>query len=314
MKSIGKFLLALACLPLVVPSAWAVEGGVGRPISGATIQPYAAVVPPMPGFTIAVGESFYSGSISGPIPVGNLNLNLGINSTVSFTPVALVYIWPTDFKQWNFSSSISLPIAYVEAEAILQAGRFQRRVTDHTSGLFDITFSPFTASYHISQTEHFAISLNIWAPTGRYDPNRLATLGLNNWTFIPGIAYTKIFPEAEFELSAVWQVQFYTENPATHYQNGVLSDMEFLALKRFKKDFGLGVVFSWIGQFTKDTGPLAERFNGFRGQALGAGPIFTYSTNIGKRPFSFNVRFVPEFATQKRIQGNLFQAFASLTF
>src|SRR5438445_6635873 len=32
--------------------------------------------------------------------------------------------------------------------------------------------------------------------------------------------YTKIIPEANIELSGTWQMEFYTENPATHFQNG----------------------------------------------------------------------------------------------
>jgi len=31
--------------------------------------------------------------------------------------------------------------------------------------------------------------------------------------------YTKIIPEANIELSGIWQMEFYTENPATHYQS-----------------------------------------------------------------------------------------------
>jgi hypothetical protein len=38
------------------------------------------------------------------------------------------------------------------------------------------------------------------------------------------LAYTEIFPEAKVELSASWGLQFDTENSATGYHNGVLSD------------------------------------------------------------------------------------------
>jgi hypothetical protein len=309
--AIGVALLSLACL---VTRSFGVEGGTGRPISGATIGPYAAVIPPEPGLSLAIGEAYYTGSISGALPIGNFNLNLGIDTSVSFTPITAFYIWPTKGKEWNFASTFSLPLAYVEAEADVNIGGINRRVTDHNFGLFDIVFTPIIASYHITQTDHFALSFTVWAPTGSYDPNRLATLSLNNWTFIPGIAYTKIFPKSEIELDGIWQVQFYTENPATHYQNGILSDMEFMALKRFSKVFGIGVIFSWIDQFTDDGGTLADRVNGFNGHALGLGPIITYSTKIGKTHLDLNARFIPEFGTVRRIQGNLFQFGATLTF
>ena len=67
--------------------------------------------------------------------------------------------------------------------------------TDSEFGLFDLAFTPIVASYHISKTDHIAFSFTFWAPTGAYNKNRLANLSLNNWTFIPDVAYTKIFPK-----------------------------------------------------------------------------------------------------------------------
>jgi hypothetical protein len=227
----------------------------------------------------------------------------------SFTPLTVLYIWPTDCKQWNFASAISLPLAYVKVEAEITLGRLNHKVTDSNFGLFDIAVTPIIASYHITKTDHLALSFTVWAPTGDYDPNRLATLSLNNWTFIPGIAYTKILPQSEIELTGIWQVQFYTENPATNYQNGILSDLELMGIKRFKNGFGIGAIFGWLEQFTDD-----NKLNGFRGRAFGLGPIITYSTRIGKSHLDFNGRFIPEFANKNRVQGNLFQFSGSLTF
>jgi hypothetical protein len=78
--------------------------------------------------------------------------------------------------------------------------------------------------------------------------DNLANLSLNNWTFIPGVAYTKIIPEGNVELTGIWQMEFSTGNPITHYENGILSDFEVLAIKRFKNGFGIGFVESWIQQ------------------------------------------------------------------
>jgi hypothetical protein len=79
------------------------------------------------------------------------------------------------------------------------------------------------------------------------------------------MAYTKIIPEANIELTGVWNMYFYTDNPATHYQSGIQSDLEALAIKRFKNGFGIGFVESWIQQVTDDEGTLADRLNGFVG-------------------------------------------------
>jgi hypothetical protein len=293
----------------------AVEGGLGRPISGGTITPYAGLVPPAPGFAVSIGETYYEGSIGGSttVPVNNL-LTLGIDMKVSFTPISLLYIWPTSDKQWNFASAITLPVTWLEAEATVTLGPRTGRVKDSDFGLFDLAITPLVASYHISQTDHVAFNFTVWAPTGEYDPSRLANLSLNNWTFIPGVAYTKIFPAANIELSGSWAMQFYTENSATNYQNGILSDLEVLAIKRFKCGLGIGVIGSWIEQLTDDEGMTADRLNGFSGRAFGLGPILTYSTTVGKSHLDFSARYVHEFDNRRRLEGDLFQFSASLKF
>jgi len=63
-----------------------------------------------------------------------------------------------------------------------------------------------------------------------------------------------------------------------------------------------------------DTGPTADRFQGFRGGACGVGPIVTYTIKIGKSLLDLNARFIPEFGNEKCVQGNLFQFAATWKF
>jgi hypothetical protein len=308
-------LVALPILAFSATRAFAVEGALGRPISGASINPYAGLVPPLPGFAVSIGEEYYTGSIGGTtsVPIAGL-LTAGVDLKASFTPVTLLYIWDTPTKQWNFASAVAIPITWLEVKANVTLGPLHGQVKDTDSGLFDLAFTPIVASYHISQTDHLAFSFSFWAPTGEYDKNRLANLSNNTWTFIPGLAYTKIFPKPDIELSGSWSMTFDTENPATHYQNGILSDLEGTAIKRFKFGGGIGVIGSWIDQITDDSGTTADRLNGFSGHAFGVGPIITYSTKVGKSHLDFNARYVHEFDNEKRVEGDLFGFSASLKF
>ena len=43
-------------------------------------------------------------------------------------------------------------------------------------------------------------------------------------------------------------MEFDTEDRATRYQNGILSDLEVLVIKRFKNGLGIGFIESWIQQ------------------------------------------------------------------
>src|SRR5262245_12956953 len=296
-------------------SALGVEGGLARPISGMQIVPYAGVIPPEPGLAVSVGEIYYQGSIGGTanVEIGGL-LVANVDVKASFNPITLIYIWPTPTKEWNFASAVGFPLAWVECEASVSVGRLSVRRKDSIFGVYDLLFTPIIASHHFSETDHLAFNFTFWAPTGSYETGRLANLSLNNWSFVPGIAYTKIIPEANFELTGIWNMYFYTENPATHYQSGIQSDLEVLAIKRFKNGFGIGFVESWIQEVTDDRGTLADRLDGFVGRSFGIGPIITYSTKLGKSHLDFNARWIHDFDVKNAVEGDGFNFTASLKF
>ncbi|HEY7001542.1 MAG TPA: transporter [Candidatus Udaeobacter sp.] len=307
--------ITLAFKVLFPSSAFAVEGGMQRPISGMQIAPFAAVIPPEPGFAVSVSEIYYSGSIGGAANVAIAGLLVAnVDVKASFTPITLLYIWPTPTKAWNFASAIGFPLAWVEGQASVSLGPFAVRKKDTIFGLYDLVFTPLVASHHFSETDHLAFNFTFWAPTGSYETGKLANLSLNNWSFIPGIAYTKIVPQPNIELTGIWNMYFYTENPATHYQSGIQSDLEVLAIKRFKNGFGIGFVESWIQQITDDKGALADRLDGFVGRSFGIGPIITYSTKLGKSHLDFNARWIHDFDVRNAVEGDGFNFTASLKF
>ena len=180
---------ALAIFVVFASPVLAVEGGLGRPISGMQIAPFAGVIPPEPGLAVATGETYYEGSIGGgrTVPIAGL-LVANVDMKAAFTPIALFYIWPTPTKDWNFASAVSFPLAWLEVTANLSLGPFSIRKTESTFGLFDLVFTPIIASHHFSQTDHLAFSFTFWAPTGSFEKGRLVNLSQNTWTFIPGIA------------------------------------------------------------------------------------------------------------------------------
>jgi hypothetical protein len=306
-------LAELTVLAFSVTRAFAVEGGLGRPISGMSIAPFAGVVPPEPGLPVLTGDTYYSGSIgaSRTVPIAGL-LVANVDMKASFTPIAFLYIWPTPTKEWNFASVVCFPLAWLEVTANL-SGPLPVRKTESTFGLFDLAFTPIIASHHFSQTDHLAFDFTFWAPTGSFEKGRLVNLSQNTWTFIPGVAYTKLLPEANIELTGIWQMEFDTEDPATHYQNGILSDLEVLAIKRFKNGLGIGFIESWIQQVNDDGGaPVA--LNGFVGRAFGIGPIVTYSTKVGKSHLDLSARWIHDFGVTDRVAGDGFNFTVSLKF
>src|SRR6476620_11965321 len=133
----GAFVLTL-CVSFA-PRALAVEGGLGRPISGMQIAPFAGVVPPEPGIAVATGETYYEGSIGGGlnVPIAGL-LVANVDMKAAFTPIGLLYIWPTPTKTWNFASVVNFPLAWVECAASGSLGPFAVRSKESNFGMFDL--------------------------------------------------------------------------------------------------------------------------------------------------------------------------------
>jgi hypothetical protein len=287
-------------------SGHATEGALGRPVAGSSVAPNVGVVPGVPVWIANLQQLYLDGSVSGgrEVPVAG-RTTLGIDAKVAFTLATLMRVWDTGPGAWNFASSFTLPYVWTtaHANAVVSAGGagFSRGTSDRASNLYDIYFSPIIAGYHFSDVSHMALSFNVWAPTGQYDKNALANPSLNNWTFVPQVAFTHLMPQYGLELNAVAAFQFYTRNTATDYQNAPLFTLDLMGVKKFG-NWGAGVVMGTVQQLGNDSGPVADRLNGFRGSDFTMGPIVTYDTKLaGKAPLSFSLRWIPTVASKNRM-------------
>jgi len=301
-------LAAMLALLAFVSNAWATEGGFGRPITGTGASPGMGVVPPIPGPIVSLGVVEYSGSIQAErsTPIAG-QIALGVEPTVWLVMVQALYVWGASPGKWNFASAVALPYVWMNIDAALSIGDQTVATSDDDSDMYDIPLVPILAGYHFSETEHMSLMLTIWTPSGDFEVGKLANPGLNVWTFVPSVAYTKFIPEKKLELTGTWGLQFYTENPDTDYDSGVLSTLDLLGVRKVGEKAGLGAVFGWIEQISDDTGDLADRLDGYRGRAFGAGPIVTYSSKLGEKDLETNLRWVNEFNTTNRPDGNVLQ-------
>ncbi|HZZ12222.1 MAG TPA: transporter [Paraburkholderia sp.] len=294
----------------------ATEGALGRPVVGMTVLSGIGIVPPEPFTAVSLQEIYIDGSVSGDrqVPIAG-KTSLGIDAKIAFTLATVLHGWGSSGR-WSFASAITLPYVWESASAGFSGGRLVTSTTDRASNLFDMYFTPIMAGYHFSQTEHIAFSFNFWAPTGNYDANSLANPSLNNWTFVPQVAYTKILPAYGLQFDVVLGLQFYTRNNATDYQNAPLLTLDAMGVKKFANGLGVGLVLGTVQQLGSDSGPTADRLNGFRGRDFAMGPIVTYDTKInGKHPLSASLRWVPTIASTNRLSStSSFMATATVAF
>ncbi|ULU27378.1 SphA family protein [Dyella terrae] len=304
MKRLLSTFLLLAATAAV--PAFATEGGVGKAITGLQATSYAGLVPPTPGWNWEVGYGYYSGSIgaSKEVPIAGGGSALGVKAEFQLASFVGMYIWNTKPSSWNFASMVDVPFAYVNVNANARLGPFSASKTDSATGLYDASFAPVIASHHFSQTQHMSLALYIEAPTGSYTKGALANDSLNVWVFSPTIGYTQLFDKGSLEWSTTSAVDFYTKDNATNYQNGAVFRIDSLLVKRFPTGWGVGAVGGWIYQLEKDSGPLADRLDGFKGHSLAIGPMVNYLKKWQGGQVEFSLRWLHEFDVQNRTQGN----------
>lgn len=307
MRAAGALALAVSVAATVLPRpSHAAEGAIGRPIAGTGIQPGAGVVPDTPMLLGNITSVHFDGSIGGSAraPAGG-DIALNLAAKISLTTATIVKVWGAGAGGWSFSSSFTLPYMSGRVRADLTAPGAALQQRDREQGLFDLFFTPVTAGYHFSATEHLSIGMGIWAPTGGYDPKRLANTGVNYWTFVPTLGYSLFKPASGVEVSLQGAVQFNTRNKDGDYHSAPLLTLDALIAKDIGSGWRAGVVAGWVQQLADDKGPLADRLGGFRGHSVALGPIVTYSTKLaGTRPVDMSLRWTPSVSSRNRMEGD----------
>ncbi|CAI8937792.1 transporter [Pseudomonas serboccidentalis] len=294
---------------------YATEGGVGRPITGQQVYSNAGIIPPEPGWVVSVTSIWYDGSLKGNrgAPISG-EISAGIDMKFSYTMTNLTHIWDTGKGPWNFASAIGIPLQYTDIDAAITGPRGRTLGTGDSGTQFaDALVTPIAAGYHFDELNHIAFSLPIYVPTGAYNENRLANPGQNNYTFVPTVAFTHLDGKGgEFTLSS--GLEFYTENTTTDYRNGNIFTLDALWTHGFGNGWSAGLAAGYIQQVTDDKGQTADALNGFRGRSVGAGPVIGWAGKFADAQANISARWVPEFDTRNRPEGNGFAVNLTLAF
>lgn len=204
-------------------------------------------------------------------------------------------LWVTDqpLLGGQLFSAVLLPL--VDLDVTLN-GRQQRE-----QGVGDIDITALGVAYHHSPNLHTAFSIDVFAPTGRYNSNELANIGRNYWTVQPVYAASYLDPTGvNADIKLMYDYNF--ENPDTDYRSG----QEF----HFDYALGYGLTPNWIvgvggygyKQITDDERNGVTVANN-KGQAFALGPTVKYDSGKG---FSVNLKYQHEFAVENRPRGDAF--------
>jgi hypothetical protein len=313
--------LALGALITIPSTARAVEGGVSYWVPG--FFGSLAASPVAPGLTVA--NLYYHASVSAggdvafarQVSAGNIttnftgNLNANIKADVDLYMLAPSYTFAERFAG-NGQATFALLIPYGRARASVDAtltgnlglggpgfaisgGR-----TDEIVGIGDI--APMFNVRWNNGVHNVMTYVTGNLTVGRYDPTRLANLGLGHNAMDAGAAYTYLNSQTGTEFSATLGFTYNFLNSYTQYQGGVDMHFDWGASRFVTKQLQLGLVGYAYQQLSCDSG-AGNRVGCFEGRVLGVGPQIGYVIPMGQVQGYLNLKGYYEFDAAHRPSG-----------
>jgi hypothetical protein len=288
------------------------EGGSGHYMPG-SMASFIDSVPPAPAFLLRLNVMSYEGSAAAKLtlPIAG-TLCSGVDASIM--GYGLTMVWRPDWafigEDWSYSMATTIPLLTSEVSASaaspLRPGRTVS-LNDDEIGLGDIIVQPIMVSRKFSPDFKVNSRLTIYAPTGDYTVGKLANTGKNFWTFSPSVEFMYLGQTNGFEASLFTGVDFNTENPDTDYTSGTQFHLDGTLAQHFPLWGGLagaGVNAYYYEQLEGDSGEGAT-LGDFKALTTGLGPVLSYSSKVGSHSVTGELKWLHEFDTEKRLEGDI---------
>ena len=315
-----KILTVLFCLAALPLTLCAEEGGGGHYMPGATAS-FIDALPYEPGFAYVNQFLYYGGDLSGSasLPLGG-SLAAGVEATSYADIQVLLYQSSLELFGGRYAAAAAIPLARLDIDVSgsitgRRGNTLKRGVSDRAEGLGDIYVAPFMLVWKSGDLK-YDTRFGVYAPTGKYDADDLANLGKNYWTFEPSASVSYLGSKNGLEATAFVGVDFNTENRDTDYQTGEQVHLDLTLAQHFPlgKGFGgIGANAFYYQQITGDSGDGAA-LGDFEGRTVGVGPVVSYAAKIGDRDLVFEIKWLPELETEKRLEGDYVWVKAAVLF
>jgi hypothetical protein len=296
------------------------EGGVSLWVPG--FFGSLAVSPLVPGFSyasiyyhtsvkagadVAFARQVRRGNISANF-TGGLNINLEADVDVYFASPSYTFAQPFLGGQATIAVAVPYGRAKGSVDATLTGNlglggpgfTISGAHTDEITGFGDAA-PMFNVRWNNGVHNYMAyITGNL--TTGRYEPGRLANLGIGHNAVDAGAGYTYFDAHTGGEFSAVLGFTYNFENVHTQYQNGVDMHLDWGASQFVGKQLQLGVVGYAYQQVSCDRG-TGNRVGCFESRVFGVGPQIGYIIPMGHLQGYLNIKGYKEFEAEHRASG-----------
>ena len=165
------------------------------------------------------------------------------------------------------------------------------------AGLGDIDLT-LSVAYHHSPHLYTAFSLDVFAPTGRYDRSDQANIGRNYWTLQPVYAASYMDRHGiNADIKLMYNDNF--ENPDTDYQSGQEFHFDYAIGYSLTSDWIVGIGYKQLTGDERNGMIIANN----RGQAFAIGPSVKYDNS---KDLSVNLKYQHDFTVENRPEGSAF--------
>ena len=285
------------------PSAMADEGGVSFWLPG-EFGSFAAV-PADTGWSLAT--IYYHGSSSaGKTREFDRGKILAFGLDVKQDIVILMPTYVFSDPLWGGQAAVNMAAFYGRATVDVSAAFYRNE--NMRSGKIDDSMTAFGDLYPMASVKwndgdnNYMIYAMGGIPTGKYDPDRLASLGSNHWALDVGGAYTYLNMKTGYEFSVTAGLTYNWENPDTEYKNGIDGHIDWGASTFLSDTLNLGVAGYFFYQLTGDSGAGAN-LGDFKSRVNGIGPQLNWFFPVGKTQGIVNLKGYWEFGSAHRPEG-----------
>ncbi|GID03022.1 transporter [Pseudomonas sp. 008] len=272
-----KCIVATICAGALLPIslAQATEGGgSGYPVGVNTVL--SGKMPP-PGLTAFLYLSDYkAGETKDSSGHNKANIhNFDLDVHAMSVRVDYVYSDVTLFGA-KVESRFALPLIDGKVSFDVDTPRGRVHKTDRQSGVGDLTLVPVILGWSTPRFSQL-VGVDIVAPTGSYDEDRLLNPGRNTWSYGPWYAFTA-YPFENLEVSSKIIYLMNKKNDATKYQSGDEINADYNIGYNVTKEFQVGVNGYIYKQVTDDEQFGQTYGDGNKGQVFAFGPSIKYQT------------------------------------
>ncbi len=310
---------AVTCLAVGITPACADEGGVSMWVPG--FFGSLAAAPATPGWSfatvyyhtslkagadVAFARQVSRGNLAVPF-TGNLDINLKARADLAMGIVS--YVFTEKFLGAQAAVALLVPYGrtFGEVNGTLTGivGPIGFTVSgsrsDSVTGFGDLA-PMFSLKWNEGVHNYLAyVTGNL--TVGRYDPSRLANLGIGHNGIDAGGGYTYFNPQTGYEFSSVVGFTYNFENTHTQYQNGIDFHWDMGASRFVTKEWQIGVVGYLYQQLTCDSG-AGDRVGCFRSRVAGIGPQVGHIFKVSDQYQGYiNLKGYKEFAAEHRPEG-----------